>query len=282
MTKYRLTNSPQIDNIIDLALEEDIGSGDITTDSIIPAKAEKKVYLAAKADGIIAGIDIFIKVFERLGGEIVYEILKEDGSTVKKGDRILNMTGNYRTLLTGERTALNFLQRMSGIATAASEFVEALRGTGVTILDTRKTVPGHRLLDKYAVAAGGGENHRIGLFDMAMIKDNHIKVAGNITKAVKMVKEKSGGKVKIEVETTTLEEVKEALAAEPDVIMLDNMDANMMREAVKLIDGRCKTEASGNMTMEKLKETAKTGIDYISSGALTHSVKALDISMRFI
>ncbi len=282
MTKYRLTDSPQIDKIIDLALEEDIGSGDITTDSIIPAEAEKKAYLAAKADGIIAGIDIFKKVFDRLGGEIVIEILKEDGSPVKKGDRILNMTGNYRALLTGERTALNFLQRMSGIATAASEFVEAVRGTGVIILDTRKTVPGHRLLDKYAVAAGGGDNHRIGLFDMAMIKDNHIKVAGSITEAVKMVREKSGGKVKIEVETTTLEEVKEALAAEPDVIMLDNMDANMMREAVKLIDGRCKTEASGNMTIEKLKETAKTGIDYISSGALTHSVKALDISMRFI
>lgn len=266
--------------LIELAFREDIGSGDITTDSLIPINERRKAFLVAKSPGIIAGTDIVEMVFRRLDPQLDWRPKAEDGARVERGDVIAEFSATYRALLTGERTALNFLQRLSGIATASNAYVRALEGYRTRILDTRKTLPGFRLLDKYAVRAGGGSNHRIGLFDMVMIKDNHIAVAGGISKAVKTIRDSLGSGMKIEVETTNLDEVKEALESGADIIMLDNMDNATMREAVSLIEGRALTEASGNMTVERLREVADTGVDYISVGALTHSVTALDISQR--
>jgi nicotinate-nucleotide pyrophosphorylase (carboxylating) len=236
--------------------------------------------MVAKSAGIIAGLDVAAQVFRTLSPDIIWKAFVNDGDKVEKGDLILEITGAYRALLTGERLALNFLQRMSGIATMTANFVNAVSGYKTKILDTRKTVPGLRLLDKYAVMIGGGTNHRIGLYDMVLIKDNHIKVAGGISKAVAQIKKSVPDGIKIEVETTTIEEVNEALAAGVDIIMLDNMTNTTMADAVKIINGRAKVEASGNMTMERLKEVAATGVDYISIGALTHSVIAFDISMN--
>lgn len=269
-----------IEKIIEAGLEEDVNSGDITTDLLISADTKTTAVMIAKADGVIAGLPFAEKVFRTLDNNIEFKTEIADGQTVKHGDLICTITGAYRALLTGERLALNILQRLSGIATATSKYVEAVKGFKTEILDTRKTAPGLRLLDKYAVKTGGGTNHRIGLYDMVMIKDNHISVAGGITNAVNAIRPNIPAKMKIEVETTTLDEVQEALLSGADIIMLDNMSNATMTEAVKLINGKAKVEASGNMTLERVREVAATGVDFISIGALTHSVTALDISQK--
>ena len=275
-------NFEVIDSIIDFALKEDVGDGDITTNAVIPGEMQTIATMTAKAEGVVAGLPVAERVFRKLDPDIEWTTYIEDGSFVKKGDVLVQVKGSFRTLLTGERLALNFLQRMSGIATETSKYVEAIQSYKTEILDTRKTVPGLRLLDKYAVKMGGGTNHRIGLYDMVMIKDNHIKVACGITEAVNAIRPTIAAGVKIEVETTNLHEVQEAIAAGADIIMLDNMDNDTMKRGVELIDGRAKVEASGNMTLERVKEVAATGVDFISIGALTHSVKALDISMNMM
>ena len=276
-----MRNEYLIDKIITLAIEEDVEKGDVTTNSLVPESTLAVAEMTAKADGVISGIYIARMVFERFDKNIRWLPSTTEGGRVKKGDSIVRIEGSYRALLTGERTALNILQRMSGIATATSNYVKELEGSATQLLDTRKTAPGMRILDKIAVMAGGGTNHRMGLYDLALIKDNHIKVAGGITEAVKEVRAYAPG-IKVEVEVTTLEETKEAVTAGADIIMLDNMSNEMMEAAVKLIDGRAKTEASGNMTIGRLKGVAATGVDYISVGALTHSVTALDISMNIV
>ena len=269
-----------IGSLIENALKEDIGNGDITTNALIPDSMNSSATMVAKADGIIAGMNVAEAVFRYLSPQISWNPFVQDGDSIKKGDLLVEMSGPFRSLLTGERLALNFLQRMSGIATMTSLFVAQVAGTGTKILDTRKTVPGLRLLDKYAVKAGGGENHRIGLYDMVLIKDNHIKVAGGIKKAVEQIRINLPSGMKIEVETTTIQEVKEAIEMKADIIMLDNMNNETMKRCVELINHQAKVEASGNMSFERIKEVAATGVDYISIGALTHSVMALDISMN--
>lgn len=266
--------------LIELALKEDVGTGDITTDNLIPAEIRRKAKMVAKASGVVAGLPVAEIVFRSLDPELKWQVVSPEGSRISKGDTLVEFEGTYRALLTGERTALNFLQRLSGIATMSARYADEVKPFKTVILDTRKTLPGFRMLDKYAVKTGGASNHRIGLYDMAMIKDNHIEVAGGITQAIEAVRKNIAPGVKIEVETTTLEQVQEALDAKADIIMLDNMDLETMRRGVDLIAGRAKVEASGNMTLERLKEVAATGVDYISIGALTHSVQALDISQR--
>lgn len=269
------------ETLIRLALDEDVANiGDITTDNLIPAETRRKAYMVAKADGVIAGLPIAEMVFRQLDQSLVWEPQVEEGAKVTNGTVLVRFEASYRALLTAERTALNFFQRLSGIATMAGKYAEAVKDTKTVILDTRKTLPGFRMLDKYAVKTGGATNHRIGLFDMVMIKDNHIEVAGGITPSVEQIKAKIPAEIKIEVETTTLEQVQEALNAGADIIMLDNMDNATMSKAVAMINGKAKVEASGNMTLERLKEVAATGVDYISIGALTHSVQAMDISQR--
>lgn len=268
--------------LFNLAYTEDIGEGDITTNNFIPQGEIKTARLVAKADGVVAGLPLVKMVFERFDQNLQWNELKSDGTAVAKGDVIAEFKASYRALLTGERIALNFLQRMSGIATYTNKCVKMTEGTKAEILDTRKTLPAYRLLDKYSVKMGGALNHRMGLYDMVMIKDNHIQIAGGIKQAVKAIRSRIPLSVKIEVETTNLEQVKEALEASADTIMLDNMSIETMAEAVKIINGCAKVEASGNMTLERIAEVAKTGIDYISIGALTHSVEALDISQRII
>ncbi len=269
-----------IDRIIDLAFEEDIATGDITTDSIIPESSMAVAEMKAKADGVISGIGVVEKVFRKFQEDIVFTPYLRNGDRVKKGDLILKIEGSYPALLKAERTALNFFQRMSGIATETARYVDELKGCHTELLDTRKTAPGMRVTDKMAVKDGGGRNHRMGLYDMVMIKDNHIKMAGSIAAAVEHVRAKVSSDIQVEVETTNLDEVKQALEARADIIMLDNMSNEDMKAAVELIGGRAKTEASGNMSIPRLKEVAATGVNYISVGALTHSVKALDISMN--
>lgn len=266
--------------LIELALREDVGDGDITTDNIIPAETRRKAKMVAKADGVVAGLPIAEMVFRSLDQQLIWNVLTPEGSRVKKGDVMVEFEGTYRALLTGERTALNFLQRLSGIASMSAKYADAVKDFKTVILDTRKTLPGFRMLDKYAVKTGGASNHRIGLYDMAMIKDNHIEVAGGITKAVNAVRSNIKPGIQIEVEATTLAQVQEAIDAGADIIMLDNMDTETMKKGVELIAGRAKVEASGNMTLERLREVAATGVDFISIGALTHSVSALDISQR--
>jgi nicotinate-nucleotide pyrophosphorylase (carboxylating) len=266
--------------LIELALREDVGDGDITTDNIIPAESLRKAKMVAKAEGVIAGLPIAEMVFKSLDPEMKWNVLTPEGTRVNKGDILVEFEGTYRALLTGERTALNFLQRLSGIATMSAKYADEVKDFKTVILDTRKTLPGFRMLDKYAVKTGGASNHRIGLFDMAMIKDNHIEVAGGITKAVNAVRSNIKKGIRIEVETTTLAQVQEAIDAGADIIMLDNMDLETMGKGVEMIGGRAKVEASGNMTLERLREVAATGVDFISIGALTHSVNALDISQR--
>lgn len=268
------------ERLIKLAMEEDVASGDLTTDNLIPAEIRKKAFMIAKAGGVVAGLPVAEMVFRKLDPTIAWNPEVQDGDHVHNGDILVRFEASYRALLTGERIALNFLQRMSGIATMSAQYVQAVSSYQTVILDTRKTVPGFRLLDKYAVKTGGASNHRIGLFDMVMIKDNHIEVAGGIMEAIGQIRKKIASGIRIEIETTTLEQVQEAIDAGADIIMLDNMDNETMAIAVKLINRRAKVEASGNMTMERLKEVAATGVDYISIGALTHSVKALDISQR--
>ena len=271
-----------IDKLIDLAIEEDIAGGDITTNAIIPVETKAAAEMKAKADGVVAGLDIIKRVFERFETALTWQPLVADGTTVQKGDIILRVEASYRTLLLGERLALNILQRMSGIATETAKYVQELTGTHTRLLDTRKTAPGLRVLDKLAVHLGGGCNHRMGLYDMIMLKDNHIKIAGGIPNAIRQARANLPLSIKLEVETTTLEEVQQALDNGADIIMLDNMDNETMTAAIRLIAGRAKTEASGNMNLARLKAVAATGVDYISVGALTHSVKAMDISMNII
>lgn len=272
-----------IEQLIDLGLEEDINTGDVTTDSIIPESLNAVATMTAKQDGVISGIEVIKKVYERFQKDIVYTPYFKNGDHVKKGDVLLKIEASYPTLLKGERLSLNIFQRMCGIATETAKYVKELAGTSTELLDTRKTAPGLRVLDKMAVKDGGGTNHRMGLYDMAMIKDNHIKMAGGITKAVEQVRGNIAPTIKIEVETTNLAEVDEAIAAGADIIMLDNMDNATMAQAVATIkaSGKAiKTEASGNMSIPRLVEVAATGVDYISVGALTHTVKGMDISMN--
>ena len=272
-----------IDKLIDLALEEDINTGDVTTESIIPESMNAVATMTAKQEGVISGLEVVKKVFDRFQNDVVFIPYFKDGDFVQKGDVILRVEASYPTLLRGERLSLNIFQRMCGIATETGRYVKELAGTYTQLLDTRKTAPGLRVLDKLAVKHGGGTNHRMGLYDMAMIKDNHIKMAGGITKAVEQVRSHIPATIKVEVETTNLAEVDEAIAAGADIIMLDNMDNATMAKAVEVIrasDKGIKTEASGNMSIPRLKEVAATGVDFISVGALTHTVKAMDISMN--
>ncbi|MBQ4617989.1 MAG: carboxylating nicotinate-nucleotide diphosphorylase [Clostridia bacterium] len=269
-----------VDDLIRRALAEDISYLDTTSDYMIAEDARDTAYLVAKADGVLCGLDVAMRVFELLDDTFEKDVYLQDGAVVKKGDRIAQYTGYTRALLKGERTALNLLQHMSGIATATAEAVKLVEGTRAAITDTRKTLPGMRSLQKYAVTVGGGKNHRFNLSDGAMLKDNHIDAAGGITNAVKMLRGKLGHMVKIEVETRNLDEVKEAVEVGADIIMLDNMSCEMMREAVAIVDGRALLEASGGITASTLRAVAETGVDVISIGALTHSVKAMDISMK--
>jgi len=268
--------------LFDLAYAEDIGDGDITTNNLIDPNQNKTAQLVAKEEGVVAGLPVAEMVFKKFDKNLEWKVLIPDGSIVLPGDIIVEFKGNYRALLTGERKALNFLQRLSGIASYSHLCMIETEGTKVEILDTRKTLPGYRHLDKYAVRMGGASNHRFGLYDMVMIKDNHIQIAGGITQAVEAIRKKIPKSIKIEVETTTIEQVREALAADVDIIMLDNMRSTLMKECVAIIDRRAKIEASGNMTIKRIRKVATTGVDYISIGALTHSVKALDISQRII
>lgn len=275
-------NLPQfyVDEIIVNALKEDINYVDVASDYLIPEDQRDNAYFVAKADGVLCGLSVAMRVFALLDDTFEAKLYKHDGDKMQKGDLIAEFSGKTVLLLKGERTALNLLQHMSGIATATAAAVELVKGTNAQITDTRKTLPGLRALQKYAVTCGGGKNHRFNLSDGAMLKDNHIDAGGGITNAVNALRGKLGHMVKIEVETRDLAEVREALAAGADIIMLDNMSNEMMREAVKIIDGRAKTEASGGITLETIAEVAKTGVDIISLGALTHSVKAFDISMK--
>ncbi len=269
--------------LVQIALREDVGIGDITAESIFSDHDMARATFLVKQDGIICGCDIAKLVFKNIDDEIECEFSVKDGDVVKNGETIARLKGRAASLLTAERTALNFMQRMSGVATMANVYSEAVRGTGAKILDTRKTIPAWRILDKYAVKVGGAYNHRFGLFDMAMIKDNHALAAGSITKAVQKCRAEIGKRnIQIEVETQDLKTVEEALACEGvDRIMFDNFTPELMKEAVKLVSKKCETEASGGITIENVRAYAETGVDFISIGALTHSVKALDISMDF-
>jgi nicotinate-nucleotide pyrophosphorylase (carboxylating) len=271
----------EISRSIICALEEDIGPGDVTTNTIVPADAMLRGRIIAKQDGVVAGLEIAKQVILALNEPVNFIAEVEDGSRVNRGTVLANLDGSARALLTGERTALNFLGRMSGIATLTRKFVDAISGTKAVILDTRKTAPGLRFTDKLAVRLGGGQNHRTGLFDMVLIKDNHIDFAGSITAAVQRVRA-SGTTLEIEVETRSLDNVREALALGVERILLDNMTTATMREAVGICDGRAKLEASGNVTLDTVLEVARTGVDYISVGALTHSPQVFDVSLEFV
>jgi nicotinate-nucleotide pyrophosphorylase (carboxylating) len=277
-----ISNLPaEISRSIIRALEEDIGPGDVTTNTIVPGDASLRGRIIAKQDGVVAGLGIAKQAILTLNEWVKFIAEVEDGSSVTRGTVLANLDGSARALLTGERTALNFLGRMSGIATLTRKFVDAVSGTKAVIIDTRKTVPGLRLTDKLAVRLGGGQNHRAGLFDMVLIKDNHIDFAGSITAAVQRVRA-SGTTLEIEVETRSLDNVREALALGVERILLDNMSTATMREAVGICDGRAKLEASGNVTLDTVLEVARTGVDYISVGALTHSPQVFDVSLEFV
>lgn len=272
---------PDILEAIQRALREDIGAGDVTSNSIIPADAVMTGQIIAKQSGVIAGLDVAQAVFAALDPRVEFTALVEEGARVENRQVVSRLAGPAVSLLTGERTALNFLGRVSGIATLTRQFVDAVAGTRAVILDTRKTVPGLRMLDKLAVARGGGQNHRIGLYDMILIKDNHIDFAGGITAAVERARAAHTG-LEIEVEARTLAHVQESLDLGVERILLDNMSLETMRQAVVLNAGRAKLEASGNVTLETVRAIAETGVDYISSGALTHSAKVFDVSLDFI
>lgn len=269
-----------VDDLIKNAIKEDINYVDVATDYLLDENEVSEAVFVAKADGVLCGIDIAMRVFELLDNSFTCVVHKKDGEEIKKGDLIAELKGKTVKLLKGERTALNLIQHMSGVATLTNDCVKETVGTRATIADTRKTLPGLRSLQKYAVTCGGGRNHRYNLSDCAMLKDNHIDAKGGITPAVKALREKIGHTVKIEVETRTLDEVREALAAGADIIMLDNMSNETMAQAVEIVDGRALLEASGNLTKERLRSVAQLGVDILSIGALTHSVTAFDISMR--
>ena len=275
----KLTQS-YIDSIINTALNEDINYIDVTTDNLISPDHTSSAYYLAKDSGVLCGIEIAKRVFELVGGNVEFETLIHDGSEVKNGDIIAKMNGSTVTLLKGERTALNILQHLSGIATATNKCVKLVEGTKASITDTRKTLPGLRAMQKYAVTVGGGKNHRFNLSDGAMLKDNHLDAYGGITGAVTALRKKIGHMVKIEVEVRNLAELQEALDNKCEVIMLDNMSCEDMKKAVAITNGRALLEASGNVTAETIRSVAETGVDIISLGALTHSVKCFDISMR--
>ncbi|TSK08854.1 MAG: carboxylating nicotinate-nucleotide diphosphorylase [Geobacter sp.] len=269
----------QIDNIIDNALAEDIHTGDITTLSVLTRQRRMRARLVAKEAMVLSGIDVARRVFARLDADITFTAEFKDGASLEKGDIIARMEGDAASLLQGERVSLNLLQRMSGIATQTAAFVKELEGTGARVVDTRKTTPGLRVLEKYSVRVGGGTNHRTGLYDGVLIKENHIAAAGGIAEAVRAARAYIPHTLKIEVETETLDEVQQALDAGADIIMLDNMSLDQMTEAVQLIDKRALVEASGGVNLKTIRSIALTGVDIISVGALTHSVRATDISM---
>lgn len=273
-------NQFYIDALIKEAISEDINYIDVSADYLIPENQRNESYFVAKADGILCGLSVAMRVFTLLDDTFTYTAHKNDGDEVQAGDIIVEFSGKTACLLKGERTALNIIQHMSGIATATNKAVKLCEGTNASVTDTRKTLPGLRALQKYAVVCGGGKNHRYNLSDGAMLKDNHIDAGGGITNAVAVLRSKLGHMVKIEVETRNFDEVKEAVSAGADIIMLDNMTNAQMKECVEYIGGRAKTEASGNITLQNIAEVAKTGVDIISLGALTHSVKAFDISMK--
>ena len=269
-----------IDELIKKAITEDINYIDVSSAYLFGDNDRTEAYFVSKADGVLCGIEVALRVFSLLDNTLEYKLYKHDGDEIKSGDLIAEFSGKTLKLLEGERTALNLLQHMSGVASMTNAAVKAIEGTGSTIADTRKTLPGLRAIQKYAVTCGGGHNHRYNLSDAAMLKDNHIDAGGGITKTVKALREKIGHTVKIEVETRTLDEVREAVEAGADIIMLDNMSLETMKEAVEIIDGRALTEASGNVTLENIRTVAQAGVNIISMGAITHSVKAFDISMR--
>lgn len=269
-----------VDDLIKRAITEDINYVDVTTDYLVDENDTTTAKFVSKDEGVIAGLEVALRVFTLLDDTTAFEIYKHDGDAVQKGDIIARISGKTRALLKGERTALNLLQHMSGIASMTNRCVKLVEGTNASITDTRKTLPGLRPLQKYAVICGGGKNHRYNLSDGAMLKDNHIDAYGSLTGAVNALRKKIGHMVKIEVETRTLEELDEALAAGADVIMLDNMDYDTMKEAVRRTNGRALLEASGNVTQENIRKVAECGVDIISLGALTHSVKCFDVSMR--
>ena len=275
-----ITMKMQADQLIRMALQEDITSEDVSTNAVMPTNVKGTVDLIAKEDGVIAGMDVYARVFKLLDESMEIEMFCQDGDEVKKGDLMAKVTGDIRVLLSGERVALNYLQRMSGIATYTMSVVKLLEGSGVTLLDTRKTTPNCRVFEKYAVRVGGGCNHRYNLSDGVLLKDNHIGAAGSITKAIQMAKAYAPFVRKIEIETETLEQVAEAVEAGADIIMLDNMTPEVMKQAVALIDGRAQTECSGNITKENIARIREIGVDFVSSGALTHSAPILDISMK--
>lgn len=275
-----ITMKMQADELILMALKEDITSEDVSTNAVMPNARKGTVELIAKEDGVIAGLQVYARVFTLLDENTEIKFHCKDGDEVKKGQLLANVTGDIRVLLSGERVALNYLQRMSGIATYTREVSKLLEGSSVTLLDTRKTTPNCRVFEKYSVRVGGGSNHRYNLSDGVLLKDNHIGAAGSVAKAVAMAKEYAPFVRKIEVEVETLEQVREAVEAGADIIMLDNMSPEQMKEAVKLIGGRAETECSGNVTRENIERIREIGVDYVSSGALTHSAPILDISMK--
>lgn len=276
-----MINNLLVEKIIKDALIEDMNQGDITTDLLVGEDELGEAIITAKEDGVLAGVFVAKKVFNLLDKNIEIDILKKDGSTLNKGDDILVLRGSLSFILKGERLALNLLQRLSGIATITNSFVREINDTKAKIVDTRKTTPNLRVLEKYAVLIGGGFNHRYNLSDGILIKDNHIKAVGSIKRAVKIAKEKAPHTIKVEVEVKNLEELEEAISERADIIMLDNMDSETMKQAVKINQNRSLLEASGNMSIDRVKEVAETGVDLISVGAITHSVKALDISLNF-
>lgn len=277
-----ITMKLQADQLIRMALAEDITSEDVSTNAVMPCATKGTVDLIAKEDGIIAGMDVYARVFQLLDEKTEVDLKCKDGDKVTSGQLLAVVTGDIRVLLSGERVALNYLQRMSGIATYTSQVAALLKGSKVTLLDTRKTTPNCRVFEKYAVRVGGGCNHRYNLSDGVLLKDNHIGAAGSVTKAIQMAKAYAPFVRKIEIEVETLDQVKEAVEAGADIIMLDNMTPEVMKQAVELIHGRAQTECSGNITKENIQKILKTGVDFVSSGALTHSAPILDISMKHL
>ena len=277
-----VTMKLQADPLILQALQEDITGEDVTTNAILPEDCQGEAELLCKQDGIIAGLDVFARPFTLLDDKVWFEFFVKDGDEVHKGQKLAKVVGSMRAILSAERVGLNYLQRMSGIAAYTQQVAALLEGTGMTLVDTRKTTPNMRVFEKYAVTVGGGKNHRYNLSDGVLLKDNHISAAGGVAKAIAMAKAYAPFVRKIEVETETLDMVREAVEAGADIIMLDNMSHDMMKEAVALIDGRAETECSGNVTKENIAALADIGVDYISSGALTHSAPILDLSLKHL